>query len=91
MEMNGLRNSVSTSQIVKAIAMESSPVLLEAGGGGGDREAQSVPYPPPVIAYLQASRSPLCQVKPLLSGKSGDCLGGLQFLEMQRFCIFILG
>lgn len=52
MEMNGLRNSVSASQMVKAIAIESSPVLLEAGGGGGDREAQSVPCPQPANCLL---------------------------------------
>lgn len=50
--MNGLRNPVSASQMVKAIDIESSPVLLEAGGGCGDGEAQSVPCPQPANCLL---------------------------------------
>lgn len=70
--------------MVKAIDTESSPVLLEAVEDVGTERHRVYPVPNQLIAYLQASRSPVCQEKPLLSGKLGDCLGGFQFLEMQR-------
>lgn len=40
--------------------------------------------PNKLIAYFEDSLRPKCQVKPLLSGKLGNCHGGLQFLEAQR-------
>lgn len=39
--MNGLKNSVSRPQMVKAIDIESSSVLLEPDGGCGNGEVQS--------------------------------------------------
>lgn len=72
MEMNGLRNSASRSQMVKAIDIESSSVWLPLMEDVVMERYKVHRIPNKLIAHSKASLRPKYRVKSPLSGKSGN-------------------